>query len=165
MGPVAPVASGTASRSRWTGAARASSISPTSVLRKDEVGRATKRPASIRRRPLCFRPDPSPPWARRDIRCVDATCAEHGASRSPYTRAQQPRRRGATLAYLQEAMKTLRLALLAALAVGCHFDKLFQPSSSTHAPPTGSTKSRLTFTTQPHSTMKDSTIPPVEVTA
>jgi len=62
-------------------------------------------------------------------------------------------------------MKTLRLALLAALAVGCHFDKLFQPSSSTHAPPTGSTKSRLTFTTQPHSTMKDSTIPPVEVTA
>jgi len=62
-------------------------------------------------------------------------------------------------------MKTLRLAFLAALAVGCHFDKLFQPSGSTHAPPAGSTKNRLTFTTQPRNTMKDSTIPPVQVTA
>ena len=62
-------------------------------------------------------------------------------------------------------MKTLRLAFLVALAVGCHFDKLFQTSGSTHAPPAGSTKNRLTFTTQPRSTMKDSTIPPVQVTA
>src|SRR2546429_2684344 len=53
MGRVAPVASGTPSRS-WTGPVTASSISPTSVVREDEVGRATKRPASNRRRPLCF---------------------------------------------------------------------------------------------------------------
>jgi hypothetical protein len=63
-------------------------------------------------------------------------------------------------------MRTLRFALLASVALGCHFDKLFQPSGGGHAPPVGSTKSRLRFTTQPHSTMKDSTIrPPVEVTA
>src|ERR1051326_5404000 len=30
-------------------------------------------------------------------------------------------------------MKTLRLALLAAVAVGCHFDKLFQPSGGVSA--------------------------------
>jgi len=63
-------------------------------------------------------------------------------------------------------MKTLPLAFLAALTVGCHFDKLFQPSDSGHAPPIGSTKSRLVFTVQPDSTMKDSVIrPPVQVTA
>jgi hypothetical protein len=62
-------------------------------------------------------------------------------------------------------MRTLRFALLAAVALGCHFDKLFQPSGGGHAPPVGSTTSRLRFTTQPSSTMKDSTIPPVQVTA
>lgn len=55
-------------------------------------------------------------------------------------------------------MKTLRFALLAAVAVGCHLDKLFQPS--------GGARSQLRFTTQPASTMKDSTIQPsVQVTA
>ena len=64
-------------------------------------------------------------------------------------------------------MKTLRFAVLTAVALGCHFDKLFQPSGGGHAPPVGSTQSRLSFTTQPDSTqMKDSTIqPPVQVTA
>jgi hypothetical protein len=61
-------------------------------------------------------------------------------------------------------MKTLRLAVLAAVAVGCHIDKLFQPS--VHASHAGSA-THLGFTTQPNSsTMKDSTItPPVQVTA
>src|SRR3989440_4507124 len=63
-------------------------------------------------------------------------------------------------------MKTLRLALLAALAVGCHFDKLFQASGGSDTPPVASTKSRLMFTMQPDSTMKDSAMrPPVQVTA
>lgn len=57
-------------------------------------------------------------------------------------------------------MKPLRLALLAAVAVGCHFDKLFQPSGGARQ------ASQLRFTTQPDSTMKDSTIrPPVQITA
>jgi hypothetical protein len=61
-------------------------------------------------------------------------------------------------------MKTLRLAVLAAVAVGCHFDKLFQPA--VHASRSGSAATQLRFTTQPHSAMKDSTIrPPVQVTA
>ncbi len=62
-------------------------------------------------------------------------------------------------------MKTLHLALLAAVALGCHFDKLFQPSGGVRASRAGSQASQLTFTTQPHSTMKDSIIPPVQVTA
>ncbi|HXL05879.1 MAG TPA: hypothetical protein VN964_03050 [Gemmatimonadales bacterium] len=62
-------------------------------------------------------------------------------------------------------MKTLRLALLAAVALGCHFDKLFQPSGGVRASRAGSQASQLRFTTQPHSTMKDSIIPPVQVTA
>jgi len=63
-------------------------------------------------------------------------------------------------------MKTLRLALLAAVALGCHFDKLFQPSGGVHASRAGSQASQLRFTTQPDSTMKDSVIrPPVQVTA
>ena len=63
-------------------------------------------------------------------------------------------------------MNTLRLAFLAALAVGCHFDKLFQPSGGSDAPPVAPTKNRLMFTMQPDGTMKDSTIrPPVQVTA
>jgi len=63
-------------------------------------------------------------------------------------------------------MKTLRFALLATVALGCHFDKLFQPSRGGHAPPAESPTPRLRFTMQPDSTMKDSTIqPPVEVTA
>ena len=63
-------------------------------------------------------------------------------------------------------MKTLRLALLAALAVGCHFEKLFQASGGSDTPPVASTKRRLMFTMQPDSTMKDSTMrPPVQVTA
>src|SRR5919201_1988253 len=61
-------------------------------------------------------------------------------------------------------MKTLRLAVLAAVAVGCHFDKLFQPS--VHASRAGPAATQLRFTTQPASAMKDSTIrPPVQVTA
>jgi len=63
-------------------------------------------------------------------------------------------------------MRTMRLALLAAVALGCHVDKLFQPSAGTHAPPAGSAASRVRFTMQPHSTIQDSTIqPPVQVTA
>src|SRR5205823_14521374 len=64
------------------------------------------------------------------------------------------------------AMKTLRLTLLAAVAVGCHFDKLFQPSGGVRASRAGARASQLRFTAQPDSTMKDSTIrPPVQVTA
>src|SRR5437879_4438358 len=99
------------------------------------------------------------------MRCVKATCVPWRTRSSPYTPVRRPRRRGATLAYPQDPMKTLRFALLAAVALGCHFDKLFQPSGGGHAPPVGSTNSRLRFTTQPHSTMRDSTIPPVQVTA
>jgi len=63
-------------------------------------------------------------------------------------------------------MKTLRLALLAAVGLGCHFDKLFQPSGGVRASRAGSQASQLKFTTQPDSTMKDSIIrPPVQVTA
>ena len=63
-------------------------------------------------------------------------------------------------------MKTLRLTLLAAVALGCHFDKLFQPSGGVRASRAGSQASQLRFTTQPQSTMKDSIIrPPAQVTA
>ena len=63
-------------------------------------------------------------------------------------------------------MKTLRFVLLATVAVGCHFDKLFQPSDGLHASRAGSTARQLRFTTQPQSTMKDTIIrPPVQVTA
>jgi hypothetical protein len=63
-------------------------------------------------------------------------------------------------------MKTLRMALVAAVALGCHFDKLFQPSGGVRASRAGSQASQLRFTTQPDSTMKDSIIrPPVQVTA
>ena len=63
-------------------------------------------------------------------------------------------------------MRTLRFALLAAVAVGCHFDKLFQPAGGGRAPPSGSQRAHLKFTAPPHSAMQDSTIkPPVQVTA
>ena len=63
-------------------------------------------------------------------------------------------------------MKTLRLALLAAVAVGCHFDKLFQPSGGVRASRAGAQARQLRFTTQPSRTIPDSTIrPPVQVTA
>src|SRR2546428_13279242 len=63
-------------------------------------------------------------------------------------------------------MKTLRLALVAALVGGCHFDKLFNsPPGGSHTPPAGSASIRLAFTAQPTDAMKDSIIkPPVQVT-
>jgi len=63
-------------------------------------------------------------------------------------------------------MKTLRLALVAALVAGCHFDKLFNSApGGSHAPPPGSASIRLAFTAQPADAMKDSIIkPPVQVT-
>ena len=63
-------------------------------------------------------------------------------------------------------MKTLRVALLAALAAGCHFDKLFSGPGGGHAPSVGSTPSQLVFTTQPHDAVLDSVIqPPAQVAA
>ena len=63
-------------------------------------------------------------------------------------------------------MKTLRLTLVAALVVGCHFDKLFTSTpGGSHAPPPGSASIRIAFTVQPTDAMKDSIIkPPVQVT-
>src|SRR3989442_4919438 len=63
-------------------------------------------------------------------------------------------------------MKTLRLALVAALVAGCHFDKLFNSTpGGSHTSPTGSASIRLAFTAQPTDAMKDSIIkPPVQVT-
>src|SRR5438309_9597462 len=63
-------------------------------------------------------------------------------------------------------MKTLRVALVAALVAGCHFDKLFNSApGGSHAPPPGSSSTRLAFTVPPTDAMKDSTIqPPVQVT-
>ncbi len=63
-------------------------------------------------------------------------------------------------------MKTLRLALVAALVAGCHFDKLFNSTpGGSHTPPAGSASIRLAFTAQPTDAMKDSIIkPPVQVT-
>src|SRR5205807_10613777 len=56
--------------------------------------------------------------------------------------------------------------VLAAVAVGCHFDKLFQPSGGVRASRAGARARQLRFTTQPDSTMKDSIIrPPPQVTA
>src|SRR2546427_11564334 len=64
-------------------------------------------------------------------------------------------------------MKTLRVALVAALVAGCHFDKLFNSApGGSHAPPAGSSSTRLAFTVPPNDAMKDSIIqPPVQVTA
>ncbi len=64
-------------------------------------------------------------------------------------------------------MKTLRVALVAALVAGCHFDKLFNSApGGSHAPPPGSSSTRLAFTAPPSDAMKDSIIqPPVRVTA
>src|SRR5438132_343280 len=66
----------------------------------------------------------------------------------------------------RQAMKTLRVALVAALVAGCHFDKLFNSTpGGSHAPPPGSAPPRLAFTVQPTDAMKDSMItPPVQVT-
>src|SRR3989442_8198879 len=63
-------------------------------------------------------------------------------------------------------MKTLRLALVAALVAGCHFDKLFNSTpGGSHTSPTGSASIRLAFTAQPTDAMKDSIIKPrVQVT-
>src|SRR2546427_7626130 len=63
-------------------------------------------------------------------------------------------------------MKTLRVALVAALVAGCHFDKLFNSApGGSHAPPPGSSSTRLAFTAPPTDAMKDSIIqPPVQVT-
>jgi hypothetical protein len=65
-------------------------------------------------------------------------------------------------------MRTLRLAALAALCVGCHFDKLFNASGGGGgpAPTAASTPSGLTFSAQPQSTTQNTAIaPPVQVTA
>src|SRR2546429_3221654 len=64
-------------------------------------------------------------------------------------------------------MKTLRVALVAAVVAGCHFDKLFNSApGGSHAPPPGSSSTRLAFTVPPTDAMKDSIIqPPVQVTA
>src|SRR2546422_586142 len=75
--------------------------------------------------------------------------------------------RGAPLASSgPQAMKTLRVALVAALVAGCHFDKLFNSApGGSHAPPPGSSSTRLAFTAPPTDAMKDSIIqPPVQVT-
>src|SRR3989442_6944628 len=63
-------------------------------------------------------------------------------------------------------MKTLRVALVAALVAGCHFEKLFNSApGGSHAPPPGSSSTRLAFTAPPTDAMKDSIIqPPVQVT-
>ncbi len=63
-------------------------------------------------------------------------------------------------------MKTLRVALVAALVAGCHFDKLFNSApGGSHAPPPGSSSTRLAFTVPPSDAVKDSIIqPPVQVT-
>src|SRR5438552_15601523 len=62
-------------------------------------------------------------------------------------------------------MKTLRVALVAALVAGCHFDKLFNSApGGGHAPPRGSSSTRLAFTAPPTDAMKDSIIQPVQVT-
>ncbi len=63
-------------------------------------------------------------------------------------------------------MKTLRLALVAALVAGCHFDKLFNSTpGGSHTSPAGSASIRVAFTVQPTDAMKDSIIkPPVQVT-
>ena len=62
-------------------------------------------------------------------------------------------------------MKTLRVALVAALVAGCHFDKLFNSApGGSHAPPPGSGSTRLAFTVQPSDAVKDSIMPPVQVT-
>src|SRR5947199_5261498 len=66
----------------------------------------------------------------------------------------------------RQAMKTLRVALVAALVAGCHFDKLFNSApGGSHALPPGSSSTRLAFTAPPTDAMKDSIIqPPVQVT-
>src|SRR5213078_3123711 len=47
----------------------------------------------------------------------------------------------------RQTMKTLRVALVAALVAGCHFDKLFNSApGGGHAPPAGSSSTRLAFT-------------------
>src|SRR5205809_557900 len=63
-------------------------------------------------------------------------------------------------------MKTLRVALVAALVAGCHFDKLFNSApGGSHAPPPGSSSTRLAFTAPPSDAVKDGIIqPPVQVT-
>src|SRR3989442_3872843 len=54
-------------------------------------------------------------------------------------------------------MKTLRVALVAALVAGCHFDKLFNSApGGSHAPPAGSSSTRLAFTVPPTDAVKDS---------
>jgi len=63
-------------------------------------------------------------------------------------------------------MKPLYVVLVAALVAGCHFDKLFNGApGGSHAPPPGSSSTRLAFTVPPSDAMKDSIIqPPVQVT-
>lgn len=63
-------------------------------------------------------------------------------------------------------MRIPRLALLAALFLGCHFDKLFNASGGGGAASVLGNPTGLVFTTQPASTGQDSIItPPVQVSA
>jgi hypothetical protein len=61
-------------------------------------------------------------------------------------------------------MKKLRFALLAAVLVGCHFDKLFTTTGGGRAPPVGSSPT-LAFTTQPTNTTAGAPLPTIRVSA
>src|SRR3989442_13360485 len=63
-------------------------------------------------------------------------------------------------------MKTLRVALVAALVAGCHFDKLFNSApGGGPGPPAGATSPSPGFPVPPNDAMKNSIIqPPVQVT-
>jgi hypothetical protein len=61
-------------------------------------------------------------------------------------------------------MKNLRFALLAAVLVGCHFDKLFTTTGGGRAPPVGSSPT-LAFTTQPTNTTAGAPLPTIRVSA
>src|SRR5213083_793454 len=83
----------------------------------------------------------------------------------PNRPSQRPPTRCAACIPSRQAMKTLRVALVAALVAGCHFDKLFNSApGGSHAPPPGSSSTRLAFTVQPSDAVKDSIMPPVQVT-
>jgi hypothetical protein len=61
-------------------------------------------------------------------------------------------------------MKKPRFALLAAVLVGCHFDKLFTTTGGGRAPPAGSSPI-LAFTTQPTNTTAGAPLPTIRVSA
>ncbi len=61
-------------------------------------------------------------------------------------------------------MKKPRFALVAAVLVGCHFDKLFTTTGGGRAPPAGSSPI-LAFTTQPTNTTAGAPLPTIHVSA